>query len=315
LAERVAVEDLVKLAILLGSGELSLERKREILASFVAAARKSIDSWIERYVESRFPQPLAGRVLYAVMGGKRLRGSLLILYAYMEGADEAPLDLAAAVEMAHSASLVHDDIADSSETRRGRPSFWAKFGLHEAVTVPHILIPEALSIIGRRGENMLLKSIEGWRLAAKGQYYDLLVKSSEIDVDYEELVRLKSGAVFATACYIGSSVAKGDAETAYEFGMRLGIAYQALDDATAIVQDSVDSGSALLALNLWGERAVDELVETARKELREGLVLLEPSLRDVLAVFALKTVEDISREGGNAFYDMVRRSLVHVVSY
>lgn len=315
MARRVAEENLAKLAMLLGSSELSLECKREILVSFVAAARRSIDSWIERYIESRFPQPLADRVLYAVMGGKRLRGSLLILYAYMEGVDETPLDLAAAVEMAHSASLVHDDIVDSSKTRRGRPSFWTKFGLHEAVTVPHILIPEALSIIGRRGESILLKSIEGWKLAAKGQYYDLLVKSSEIDVDYEELVRLKSGAVFATACYIGSSVAKGDAETAYEFGMRLGIAYQALDDATAIVQDSVDSGSALLALSLWGEKAVDELIETARRELREGLVLLKSSLRDVLAVFALKTVEDISREGGNVFFNMVRESLIRMISY
>ena len=281
----------------------------EALGRFMNAARKSIDLWIERYFRARYPSPLADRLLYAVMGGKRLRGSLLILYAHIEGDVESPLDLAAAVEMAHSASLVHDDIADCSKMRRGREAFWVRFGLHEAVTIPHMLIAEALSIIGRKGKDLLIKSIEGWRLAARGQYCDILAKRGESKLNYRELIRLKSGAVFATACYIGSSIAGGDANAAHNFGMHLGTAYQALDDAVSIVRGDLDSGSAILALNVWGKGAVEELLNLAKREIEHGLLPLSSCTREVLAIFALKTLERISIEGGKDLAERMRETI------
>jgi len=214
--------------------------------------RGKLASYVFSSIESLFGD-FSEEIRYMLYGGKMLRGAITLFVAERFGCGEADaLPIAAAVELMHASSLVYDDISDGSEVRRGRPSYWKRFGLDEAVVAPHIAMSTAISLIAEHGGAEAVKeSMVAWRMAAEGQLWDVRAKKGlEVRVPYRKLVAMKTGAVFGAACTLPLyPVRMHDMlAPAREFGLSLGTAYQVLDDIVDLVRGVGDSGSSLILL-------------------------------------------------------------------
>ncbi len=173
-------------------------------------------------------------------GGKRLRPSLLLLCARLAG-DGEPLEhpairLAAVVEMLHAATLVHDDVIDMANTRRGRPSTNAQWGNHTCVLAGDWLYMQAFQIaLGMRNFHILDLLIGLTQLMVEGELIQLerIGKIEVTEADCMELVDRKTAGLFSVCAKLGGIVAGADTvleEKLGEFAWNLGMAFQLIDD-------------------------------------------------------------------------------------
>ena len=193
-------------------------------------------------------------------GGKALRPVLCLTACDLAGGDwREALPAAAALELVHNFSLVHDDIQDRDMTRRGRETLWAIHGEPIAISAgnamrviadktlmllantklaPHVVVEVAADLTQR-----YLEMIEG-------QYMDMSFESSDdVTVDqYLDMIGRKTGALIESAMYMGALVATGDTKAAGAFGAcgrRLGLAFQIRDDYLGVWGDPSATGKAV----------------------------------------------------------------------
>jgi geranylgeranyl pyrophosphate synthase len=170
-------------------------------------------------------------------GGKRLRPLLVLVAAGAEPAEPAGLVRAgAAVELVHSATLVHDDVLDAAPLRRGRPTVWASAGRGAATAAGDLLFASAFAELARndRADEIRALSRAGSALAMG----ELLQREDawRADVPLERYLyrcELKTARLFEAACTLGVLEAGGspaDARRLAAFGRRIGLAFQLLDD-------------------------------------------------------------------------------------
>jgi geranylgeranyl pyrophosphate synthase len=172
----------------------------------------------------------AGNTIAA--GGKRLRPLLVFVSAGPDGR-EAALRAAVAVELVHSATLVHDDVLDAAVLRRGRPTVVAEAGRAMATATGDLLFSRAFAELAGGG------SAEAVRLLSDASSAlvqgELLQRSDawSTDVTRERYLRrcdLKTARLFDAACRLGALAGGGDVRLLGEFGRRIGLAFQLLDD-------------------------------------------------------------------------------------
>jgi len=202
------------------------------------------------------PQELIGTIGEHVLssGGKRLRPALLFLAAELCGyAGPRRVQVAAAVELLHTASLLHDDVVDFGEVRRGRPSANAIWGNRRAVLAGDFFYGRASSIVIQDGNLAIVESYaEAIRLLAEGELLQL-ERSFDVDItekNYYEVIERKSAALLATCCEIGSllgEVTRGERNRITEFGKQLGTAFQLKDDCLDYKADLETMGKAPFA--------------------------------------------------------------------
>jgi geranylgeranyl diphosphate synthase type I len=189
-------------------------------------------------------------------GGKRIRSTLCLLSCEALGGDwSVALPAAAAIELLHNFSLVHDDIEDGDPTRRGRPTLWSVWGVPQAINAGDALFAFAqLALLGlaregvlpsRVGEAMVLFNNTCLAIT-EGQHLDIAFEQrARVPVaDYLEMVARKTAALIAAACDLGALVAsdqasdeRTDAEARIHlrsFGRHLGMAFQMQDDILGI---------------------------------------------------------------------------------
>ncbi len=236
--------------------------------------RALLDEYIDRQLPSLFFE-FTDEINYAMRGGKRLRGLLTIYIGEIFRANlNDTLKLAFAIELMHSASLIHDDIVDNSPTRRGRESFWKKYGIGDAVSLPHIMISEAVKIITIAGVKAVIDSMDAWRRAAIGQIWDTrILNNQSVEKSYMEIIEYKTGSVFEAAAFLPLYlVGKNDMiDKAKIFGRTLGVVYQIIDDLGDIISGAKsDSGS---VISLMKESRGDYL-EYSLSLLEEKMSLL-----------------------------------------
>jgi octaprenyl-diphosphate synthase len=177
-----------------------------------------------------------GRYLQS-SGGKRLRPMLLLLTAKLMGkTDDLAVRLAAVVEMIHTATLVHDDVIDVAETRRGKPSTNIIWGNHTCVLAGDWLYMQAFQVALRlRNFQFLDILIALTQLMVEGELIQLerIGKIDVTETEYEELVDRKTASLFSACARLGA-LAGGAGETAEshlaEYGWHLGMAFQLVDD-------------------------------------------------------------------------------------
>lgn len=170
-------------------------------------------------------------------GGKRLRPMLVLLASRLmgEGASSA-VRLAAVVELIHTATLVHDDVIDGAETRRGHPSPNVKWGNHTSVLAGDWLYMKAFQVALRESNfHVLDLLISVTQLMVEGELIQLgLLGSIQVsEAEYLDLVSRKTAGLFATCARLGAASARADeaAETRLaEYGWNLGMAFQLVDD-------------------------------------------------------------------------------------
>ena len=170
-------------------------------------------------------------------GGKRLRPSLLLLCSRLVGdAGQSAIRLAAVVEILHSATLVHDDIIDMAETRRGRPSTNARWGNHTCVLAGDWLYMQAFQIALRERNFHILDLLIGLtQLMVEGELIQLerIGKIGITEADCMELVDRKTAGLFSVCAKLGAVAAGADTATEEklgEFAWNLGMAFQLIDD-------------------------------------------------------------------------------------
>jgi octaprenyl-diphosphate synthase len=171
-------------------------------------------------------------------GGKRIRPALLLLSAELCGyTGPRCVQVAAAVEMLHTATLLHDDVVDLAELRRGRPSANAIWGNRRAVLGGDFLYARASSMIVEDGDlDILWIFADTIRSMAEGELLQL-ERSFDANVGeshYFSVIERKSAVLLAAACEAGAilaGVTRGERRKLREFGHELGLAFQLRDDA------------------------------------------------------------------------------------
>jgi octaprenyl-diphosphate synthase len=202
---------------------------------------------------SLIPQ-LAAHIVAA--GGKRLRPLLTLAAARLCGypahdGGARHVDLAACVEFIHTATLLHDDVVDESQLRRGLASANAVFGNKASVLVGDFLFARAFQLMVEDGSLEVLAILsKAAATIAEGEVLQLVTQNdlSTSEARYLEVIQGKTAALFAAACRIGAVVAdRPEREEAAlsTYGMKLGIAFQLVDDALDYVADQAKLGKTI----------------------------------------------------------------------
>ncbi len=187
------------------------------------------------------PQRLYKPILYSMSGGgKRIRPSLLMLVcdAYSGSLSEA-LPVAAAVEMFHNFTLLHDDIMDNATVRRGKPSVYASWGDNVAILSGDAMMIYSYHLLHQAPAAKLHRVMEIFNAMAlqvcEGQQYDMDFESlpKVSVVEYMNMIELKTSVLLAGAAMIGAvlgDASEEDCRRIYRYALELGLAFQLQDD-------------------------------------------------------------------------------------
>jgi geranylgeranyl pyrophosphate synthase len=167
-------------------------------------------------------------------GGKRLRPLLVFLAAGAQAEEnDGVLRAAVAVELIHSATLVHDDVLDAAPLRRGRPTVVASAGRDIATATGDLLFSRAFAELARNGRADEVRVLSD---ASSGLARGELLQREDawnVEVSQERYLHrceLKTARLFQAACTLGALEGEGEAERLGDFGRRIGLAFQLLDD-------------------------------------------------------------------------------------
>lgn len=209
--------------------EGSLAEVEAVLHSEVESKIRSITSVCNHSIEA---------------GGKRFRPALVILGALAADPDhdiDRPIQMAAGVELLHLASLMHDDVVDGADSRRGAPSANALSGNKVSVLVGDYLFSRAFGILARDGDNRVLRRVASVTVAlAEGEVLELVMRGSlgELESLYWKMIDLKTARLISACIEVGAICV--DAPEEYiealaSFGERIGLAFQITDDLLDLV--------------------------------------------------------------------------------
>ncbi len=227
-------------------------------------------------------------------GGKRLRPMCVALATRVgTGFDERALDLAVAVELVHSATLLHDDVVDLSDVRRGAPTARAVYGNAASIFAGDWLLIEALRRVNRCGLPGTLEElftiIEEMIFAESLQLETRGMVSADRDI-YFQVVEGKTASVFRWAMSAGSragGLGDTDRSQLVEYGRHLGITFQATDDLLDLTGDSAKTGKLLFADLREGKMTFPLIVALER----------DPDLRPVIEeILEAEAVSDPAAE-------------------
>lgn len=230
-------------------------------------------------------------------GGKRIRGVLLLAACHMLGVDEdTALDYACAVEMIHSSSLIHDDLPcmDDDTIRRGKPCNHVVFGEANALYAGVGLLNLAYEMLLLKADSpgkvkalYQLSKAAGVTGIVKGQTLDILYEGKDIDFDTLKTIHAcKTGALIKASALIPAILANSEDSTysaLEEFGNKIGIAFQIIDDVLDVTSTSQDLGKTsgkdekadkLTYVKVFGVEKAKEMAKNYVNEAISGLDLI-----------------------------------------
>lgn len=186
-------------------------------------------------------------------GGKRLRPVLVLMCCEaICGECERAMSAAAGVEIFHNFTLLHDDVMDKSDTRRGRPTVHARWNENTAILSGDAMLTLATQLVMNVENSVLRKVMDTFNRCAldvyEGQAFDMEFEIHPAGVsmtEYLHMIGLKTGALLGASCKIGALIGGADAEVSdafYEFGMKLGLAFQIHDDYLDMYGDPATFG-------------------------------------------------------------------------
>lgn len=216
---------------------------------------KELDEPIRSYIKDEAPNNLieAARQ-YPYAGGKRMRPSMVLAACGAVGGDrQKAVPLAVAIEYIHNFTLVHDDLMDGDEKRRGMTTSHVKYGMQTAILAGDALFAKAFDIMTELDvpddtlrKIMKVVTVAVWDLA-RGQQMDVNNENGgEVTMEeYIETIRLKTSVLFAAGAASGALVGGADDDTVrsiHEYAMSLGVAFQMFDDILGIIGDPAKTG-------------------------------------------------------------------------
>ena len=188
-------------------------------------------------------------------GGKRVRPQLAMIASQLFGGkDEEVLPAALALEVFHNFTLLHDDVMDKADVRRGRPTVHVKWNENTAILSGDQMVIEAYKLLSGVPADKLPKVLQLFNKMAteicEGQQYDVDFESQEhVTIEeYLKMIRLKTSVLLANALQTGAYIAGADdqaQETLYQFGINIGLAFQIQDDILDVWGDPKTFGKAV----------------------------------------------------------------------
>lgn len=175
------------------------------------------------------------------IGGKRIRPTLCLLtyLLYRDDINEAILEPAAALEVFHSFTLIHDDIMDKSPLRRGQDTVWKKWNEDTAILSGDVMQIDAYKRLAKAPADKIGSALDLFSKTAaqvcEGQQYDMEFENrAEVKMeDYAKMIGLKTAVLIACSAKMGALIAGApakDCEALYRYGYELGMAFQVADD-------------------------------------------------------------------------------------
>ena len=273
---------------------------------------------VDRVISKRLLSgvPLVSSVSQYIIraGGKRLRPVLLLLCCGALGyKGDQRFNMAAVVEFIHTATLLHDDVVDESDLRRGRATANAKFGNPASVLVGDFLYSRAFQMMVD-GQNMRIMHVlaDATNVIAEGEVMQLMnMHNSALDeVGYLQVIRSKTAKLFEASALVGAILAGVSQEledACSEYGQALGTAFQVIDDVLDYTGDSVLMGKNLgddlregkttLPLIAAMQRGTEYERSTVRTAIEAGDVsMLDEVVFIVRSTGALDVARDAARQ-------------------
>lgn len=207
----------------------------ELFAVYLAKIEDALKREIDLYSWSEFHAPLR----YACEGGKRIRPLILVLSAECIKSQKVEPDAylaASAIELLHTESIIHDDIIDEENQRRGKPSFHVKYGYNSSILTADFVLGVILNIGSKLKNPRIINELSNAATKmTEGEMMEIKL-GKEIDItedDYIKVLEFKTASLFEASAKIGAITGGGDEDqvhTMTSFGNLLGIAYQIHDD-------------------------------------------------------------------------------------
>lgn len=254
--------------------------------------------------------------------GKRIRPLFLLLCTEAAGGEwRQALPAAAAVELLHNFSLVHDDIQDGSPLRHGRATVWQVWGAARAINAGDALFSLAFAALEQLSRQGLPPEtvIRVWRVfnhtnleLTRGQHLDMLYETLDhvtVD-DYLTMIMGKSAALLAACAQIGALIATGDeplAATYREFALNLGVAFQIRDDILGIWGDPAVTGKSAATDISSRKKSLPVLYGLARSPQLAAIyaqdALTNADTIEAVALLDLQNARDYARQVEADFYN------------
>jgi geranylgeranyl diphosphate synthase, type I len=223
--------------------------------AYIEKSAEQIDKIIDRYFGGGGTELARASAHLLLAGGKRLRPTVALLSAeaVQKGGSDAAIPAAIALELTHNFTLIHDDIMDGDSLRRGVPTVHAKWDEPTAILAGDVLFARSFEFITLSGapDNAKVRAVSMLsRTCAElceGQHMDMSFEDRD-DVDefeYLEMVRKKTGVLYAASAGIGAIMAQGPAiyaDALYHYGLAIGTAFQIQDDLIDLLAPAEKSG-------------------------------------------------------------------------
>ena len=296
------------------------------LLTSITEVKPLIEHRIETSLKASRHERLGNAMMHLIEGGgKRMRATLPWLIAKAVGDSHAGLlDIGAAIETVHNFTLVHDDIMDDDEVRRGRNAVHIEYGLPTAINAGDAMLAIAFERLVQ-AENLDHEDIPAlvnrvaWmvRRVSEGQQLDIEFEDrlNVSEDDYLEMIEGKTAVMFWICAEIGASISGADDETVQlmaEWGKALGLCFQLMDDVIDVLSDSATLGKPAGSDIAQGKRTLmiihamqqpdGPVKERLMAVLGKGEEVSEAALSDGLAALAELGSVDYAREKAEAFH-------------
>lgn len=209
----------------------------------------AVETAIERALATR--DRLVGEVSTHLLraGGKRIRPALVLLSGKFPGYTlERLLPVAVAVELIHMATLVHDDVVDGAELRRGAPTVNSHWNSRVSVLAGDYLFAKAFSMLAETGENQVVRTMADvvfemsrGELVQMASYFD----TAQTEADYTQRICQKTAYLIAECCRLGALMAGAsgkEMQAMYDYGLGVGLSFQIADDLLDFMGSSSEVG-------------------------------------------------------------------------
>jgi len=212
-----------------------------------------ISTELEQINWNKEPQGLYEPIGYVLsMGGKRIRPALTLMACNLFSDDVQPaVNSALGLEIFHNFTLLHDDIMDKADIRRGQPTVHKKWDDNTAILSGDVMQISAYQFMAQTPADQLKRSLDLFSQTAaeicEGQQYDVEFEQREkVEADeYLEMIRLKTAVLLGASLQIGAWIGgagEEDAQLLYDFGINIGLAFQLKDDLLDVYGDAATFG-------------------------------------------------------------------------
>ena len=225
------------------------------LSPYLASVASTIDHMIDRYFVDKTGELNKASAHLLAAGGKRLRPAVLMLAAdaVKPGSSDDLLHAALALEVTHTFTLIHDDIMDDDNLRRGVPTVHTKWDMPTGILAGDVLYARAFEhlCMANAKDDAKVRAVTMLARACadicEGQHMDMSFehRTDVTEPEYLEMVRKKTGVLYAAAAGIGAILAGGgpvQVKALYHFGLNTGIAFQIQDDLIDLLTPAEKSG-------------------------------------------------------------------------